>query len=554
MNTPYNNFNQNLDGTQENQNQNYENPYSSRNDRNILPREFGNNTYNNMPNKTMQDFYINKNMPFYQPQNLVKNKYSKKSKQISRNTNTLGRIEVKTDPSQFYKISKSPNRQIHHMNNYSKYTINPKSNIIDENQMRDRPIYYEYIPSKLMMRNFVIKKNYDELKEKIVTEIITEKKNKTYDDFQEMVVNFGYLNKKVIEEEVKKNPENFIKVKEAVKQKDSNEKIFILGKLGESLENMGIKVFIDKRDNTNSKEYIINNQFISSGIIKNYKYEFNINENDQMKIYNILNDENTKKKFIDDWKETLSKHVQLSKDQIYITNIRNVPLKMDVIYKRTKLKDANGAEIKLDDKMMEFANTHPEIISIFKKNILEACKLTLNMLDNRGNRRPDEWPKSGVRGGKKYCPPDNTWVGYGLRVLDEYENNDWIAMNGNPNEWAVAYHGTSQGAVKPICSKHGKFFSTSAEGATGQKCENYENINDKSKSQYPKCGEGAYCSPHLYYACKYANITNNGVIIMCRVNPSLIRIPKGKYQDDEWITDGTKNSIRPYRLLYKINS
>ena len=86
-----------------------------------------------------------------------------------------------------------------------------------------------------------------------------------------------------------------------------------------------------------------------------------------MKIYKILNDENTKKKFIDDWRETLSKYVQLSKDQIYITNLRNVPLKMDVIYKRTKLKDVNGAEIKLDDKMMEFANTHPEIISIFKK-------------------------------------------------------------------------------------------------------------------------------------------------------------------------------------------
>ena len=172
-----------------------------------------------------------------------------------------------------------------------------------------------------------------------------------------MVVNYGYLNKKVIEEEVRKNPQNFMKAKEAVKHKNSNKRIFILGKLGESLKNMSLKVLIDKRDAPYNKEYIINNQFISSGIIKNYKYEFNINENDQMKIYKILNDENTKKKFIDDWKEKLSKHVQLSKDQIYITNIRNVPLKMDVIYKRTKLKDVNGAEKYLDDKMIEF-QTH----------------------------------------------------------------------------------------------------------------------------------------------------------------------------------------------------
>ena len=43
--------------------------------------------------------------------------------------------------------------------------------------------------------------------------------------------------------------------------------------------------------------------------------------------------------------------------------------------------------------------------------------------------------------------------------MDEYDNgnNDWIAMNGNPKEWAVAYHGTCERAVKPIVSKQGKF-------------------------------------------------------------------------------------------------
>ena len=50
-------------------------------------------------------------------------------------------------------------------------------------------------------------------------------------------------------------------------------------------------------------------------------------------------------------------------------------------------------------------------------------------------------------------------------------------MNGNPNEWAVAYHGTSESAVKPILSKDGKFFSSYNEGATGQKCKDYKNVN-----------------------------------------------------------------------------
>ena len=38
---------------------------------------------------------------------------------------------------------------------------------------------------------------------------------------------------------------------------------------------------------------------------------------------------------------------------------------------------------------------------------------------------------------------------------------------------------------------------------------------------------------------------------MCRVDPKKIRVPQGTYSEDEWITDGTKNTIRPYRLLYK---
>ena len=150
-----------------------------------------------------------------------------------------------------------------------------------------------------------------------------------------------------------------------------------------------------------------------------------------------------------------------------------------------------------------------------------------------------------------YNPPDSNWMGYVLKVLGEFEDDDWITMDGNSKEWAVAYHGTSLNAVKPICSKNWKFWSTVKEGAFRQKCKDYENIHPLSKNKYPKCGFGSYCSPNLEYAEKYAK--NNRIIIMCRVNPKEIRIPKGKFENDEYITDGTKNSIRPYRILYKLN-
>ena len=100
---------------------------------------------------------------------------------------------------------------------------------------------------------------------------------------QELVLQYGYDTEKTIQEEMKKNPDNFIKVENAVKLQEKNESLFILGKLGESLESIGIKVAIDKRENLKTDDYLINNQFISSGIIKKNKYEIHIDEKDNLK-------------------------------------------------------------------------------------------------------------------------------------------------------------------------------------------------------------------------------------------------------------------------------
>ena len=198
--------------------------------------------------------------------------------------------------------------------------------------------------------------------------------------------------------------------------------------------------------------------------------------------------------------------------------------------------------------MKNISKNNPEILEIHQKKIIDGCKLSLNMLDSRGNQYPGNWAGKGeTRGGYEYFPPDNTWIGYGLKVWDVYDNgnNDWIAMNGNSNEWAVAYHGTGEGAIKPILID--KFWSTTKEGAGGQKCKEARNCNPLTMKEFPVCGEGAYCSPHLEYAQTYSG----GVIFMCRVNPKKMRIPDNGYKENEWIVDGTKNSIRPYRLLFQ---
>ena len=166
-----------------------------------------------------------------------------------------------------------------------------------------------------------------------------------------------------------------------------------------------------------------------------------------------------------------------------------------------------------------------KIENIFMEKVLGACKLTKDILDERGNKDHSEWPKTQqTRGGFNYYPPNNRWIGFGLKVWDVYDNgnNDWIAKDNNPNEWTVAYHGTSFSAVQPICRGDGKFFSSIEEGAIHQKCRYFINVNKKSQNEYHICGEGASFSSNFKHAAQYSR----GVIIMCRVNPNKLRIPE----------------------------
>ena len=386
------------------------------------------------------------------------------------------------------------------------------------------------------------------LKEEILDSIKNPNKEITYEKSKELITQYGFDSKKRIEKEKKEHPENFIEVKDAIDIKDKNNKLYVLGQLGKSLENMGIEVAIDKRDIKNDDSIILN-QIIASGILEETKYEIQFEETNINKKYAIINNEDGEQEiFIEEIKGLISKYIEIPENDIIIVNIREEFLILDVIFK-------NHYDIDFIQKMEEFAKLR-EIKSIYEKNILGACKLTPDMLDERGNKDPLEWLETTQsRGGFPYYPPTHNWVGYGLKVLDEYDNgnNDWIAKNNNPNEWAVAFHGTSSYAVKPICGKGGKFYSTSKEGATGQKCKNCLNINSRSQNIYKICDEGTYVSPFLDYAKYYANYYSLPVVIMCRVNPNKIRIPQGEFEKKEWITDGTRNTIRPYRILINVN-
>ena len=45
----------------------------------------------------------------------------------------------------------------------------------------------------------------------------------------------------------------------------------------------------------------------------------------------------------------------------------------------------------------------------------------------------------GKRGGEDYVSPTG-WIGFGIEVIKRYgSNTDWLANDGRPGEWAVAF-------------------------------------------------------------------------------------------------------------------
>ena len=221
-------------------------------------------------------------------------------------------------------------------------------------------------------------------------------------------------------------------------------------------------------------------------------------------------------------------------------------------------QDDNFNNIDLDDIKMKLKNDYdyPEfqyIKGINKGAIMSGCKLTKKMLDPRGDRS-EGWGIGESRGGKPYYPPLG-WIGIGLNVLGKYDNgnDDWIGMINIPNEWCVAYHGVgrdqSSNEVKSIT---GKIINSEFKAGKIQAHEYCNNINKPGT----KVGIGVYCTPNIETASIYSGeSTINGktykTVLMVRVKPSIIRQCDCNGAKDYWVVNGTKDEIRPYRILYK---
>ena len=182
-------------------------------------------------------------------------------------------------------------------------------------------------------------------------------------------------------------------------------------------------------------------------------------------------------------------------------------------------------------------------------NDISVFNLEVNVVGN------EEQPK--IIGGQNYSPPIG-WTSYEFDIYHHYDNGDetWLKCNGNPGEWAIAYHGTARAINQnnKILEIVENIYKTNLKVGSGQACAQHPNINVNTKGKYKVCGKGVYLTPNIAVAESYSAILNidgkkYSVVLQFKVNPETLRISNS--HRDYWICDGNINSVRPYRLLIR---
>jgi hypothetical protein len=194
-------------------------------------------------------------------------------------------------------------------------------------------------------------------------------------------------------------------------------------------------------------------------------------------------------------------------------------------------------------------NIDPELNS---ELFISLLNLNKDLFNGFGNNIEGKWAKGENRGGRPYRPPEG-WVGYGLNVLNKYDNgnNDWLACNGRPGEWCVAYHGVARGQSSDQVKNVIKLvLENNLKAGGGQSKKNKNDDNHPGQ----KIGVGVYTSPNPQFLDSYAGIMEiEGVKykagFMLRLKPDKIRYSNSS--PDEWIINGDFSELRPYRILIK---
>ena len=126
-----------------------------------------------------------------------------------------------------------------------------------------------------------------------------------------------------------------------------------------------------------------------------------------------------------------------------------------------------------------------------ERRLVNLLALEKDDFDSAGDFRfPNTNGDTLKRGGMVYYQPNSNWIRLGLRVKGRYDNgnDDWLMMDGNPREWAVAFHGSSEHGTREILRSR-QFLTNDPRGF--QAYSEDVDVNELSDTKGHPCGRGA---------------------------------------------------------------
>ena len=373
---------------------------------------------------------------------------------------------------------------------------------------------------------------------------------------QDMCLMGNFMKKEIVKEK-QNNPDKFIPIEDAINDKDNNDGLnFCLGVLAQNLEEIGITTAIEKEsseeeESVKASEMVI--QFIMNGMVDKKKFELNFDFGAKRN-NELLNDQSEQDIFHLKLKLALTKIFKVPEDEVIIANPQKGNYRVQVIFTNDEMNKMDPAEFEKKCKNSKELEELQYLEEVNHTLIMEGCKLSRNMLDPKGNRFSG-WPVGEMRGGKPYNSPVG-WMGFGLKVTGKYDNgsDDWLAYDGNKNEWAVAYHGVRTKMISKLEDAVGSIAKGGFKVGKAQAYKDSVNKNNPGK----QIGVGIYCSPSPKVLEAYANFSKSDTVIngkhyimgfMMRVKPDKIRYPEEK--EEYWVLNATTDEMRPYRILVK---
>ncbi|CAD8111179.1 unnamed protein product [Paramecium primaurelia] len=265
----------------------------------------------------------------------------------------------------------------------------------------------------------------------------------------------------------------------------------------------------------------------------------------------IVNDNQLLEKHLIEFKQKLSNSLNISIDQIEILGVSKGSFEINF-----QITGKNSDEQKqkiLDNKnqfLKEYCNGQIEYVDYYQQASQYAKGVTLSSDDFNPSHNMS-W--DGFHEKEQRGPPYHRYdyyfpigcYGFGLKVKSD-GNDDWIKMDGNPNEWRIMYHGTKNQAVSAIVKTGLNCLPNSRQAYDENYC--IDEFGNKVN-----VGKGIYFSDRISVClgyCSYTQIGNKqfAVIFMSRVDPKKIR-QSDRMKPINYFVVNKSEDVRPYRIL-----